>query len=96
MLLTYLPFPATEQHQKDANYIYDANSHLNPSGARKRSFIIYKLYLNATEYLTGNLDDDTGLNIISRRGDTVVDNVRFVHTVDFEMFEVNVTETNRD
>lgn len=61
VLLTYLPFPATEKQQKTANYIndlaseygvnylnfldielidyqtdlYDENSHLNPSGARK-------------------------------------------------------------
>lgn len=75
VLLTYLPFPASEVQQKTANYIYDIaeeygvnyinfldtdiinyrtdlydkNSHLNPSGARKVTE-----YLG--DYLTANYD----------------------------------------
>lgn len=55
----------------------------------------YKLYLNGVEIISG-LDDDTSLNIVVRRGDTVVDNVRFVYTVDVESTNVNVISVNRD
>lgn len=55
----------------------------------------YKLYLNGVEYLNGN-KNNTGLNIIVRRGKTVADQVRFIYTVDPKTNNVNVISTSRN
>jgi len=56
----------------------------------------YRLFINGSEYLYGDLGDDTGLNVFVRRGDSVVDHVRFVYNVDSETTNVNVSSVNRD
>ncbi len=55
----------------------------------------YKLYINGLDFLTGR-EDDTGLSVVVRRGDTMVDHVRFVYTVDSDTTNVNVTAANRE
>lgn len=56
----------------------------------------YGLYLNGNELITGEVDDGTGLNICVDSGDTIVDKVHFVYTVDPETTIVNVSSVYRE
>ena len=55
----------------------------------------YELYVDGNKCMTGNMGDDTGLQISVVRGDELVDTVRFVYTVDPETMIVNNSATNR-
>jgi hypothetical protein len=55
----------------------------------------YALYIDGEEYASGNMLDDTSMQICVRRKGAVIDDVRFVYSVNPEDTAVVVSEVNR-
>lgn len=55
----------------------------------------YSVYVDGEEWLVGNIEDDTSMQISVKRCGDSIDNVKFLYTVNFESVEVNVSDVNR-
>lgn len=55
----------------------------------------FGLYIDGNEFLIGNKNDDTSLQISVARRNAVVDTVKFVYTVDSETTDINILAANR-
>ena len=54
------------------------------------------LYLDGQEYLTGDLEEDTGLRIDVYRGADLVDSVQFAYFADLDDDEIHPTAVYRE
>jgi hypothetical protein len=55
----------------------------------------YSLYVNGIEYINGSIEDDTSMQICVLRNKTVIDNVKFVYTIDQDTKDVEISDVYR-
>lgn len=70
--------------------VYDMDGHNHDSQTG-----YYDIFLNGEQFLTGNSENGTGMQIDVYRKGKRIDSVKFVYTVDAETKEVNVSAVNR-
>lgn len=69
-------------------YSIDRDSNDKASGC-------YGIYVDGEEWLIGNTEEDTSMQITVKKLGKSIDNVKFVYSVNSEVAEVNVSEVNR-
>lgn len=63
--------------------------------SEKENIYNWGLYVNGEEYCAGNSIEDTSLQIVVKREDKIVDNIKYTFSVDSESTVVNLIDVNR-
>jgi hypothetical protein len=55
----------------------------------------YSLYIDSIEYINATIEDDTSMQICVLRNGTVIDNVKFIYTIDQNTKDIDISDVQR-